>query len=184
MNYIWSIMVIASLCFGTVNGNAMEVVSAGLEGSRAAVQTVLGFAGLMCFWSGVLALCEKGGLAKIIARLLSPVLSLLFGKSSAIEHIAMNVTANLLGMGNAATPAGISAMKALDSENNTDSPSRSMCIFAVMNTASLQLIPTTVASMRAAAGSAAPFDIMPAVWVTSVVSLLAALGMTILLCRK
>ncbi|MBQ7793318.1 MAG: spore maturation protein A [Clostridia bacterium] len=177
-------MVLISLIAGAVTGNGEGVVSAGLEGAAAAVQTVLGFAGLMCFWSGILALCEKGGLARIISGILSPVLSLVFGKSNASEHIAMNVTANLLGMGNAATPAGIRAMQELDKENNSDIPSRAMCIFAVMNTASLQIIPTTVASMRASAGSSTPFDIMPAVWITSVISLAAAVGMTLLLYRK
>ncbi len=184
MNFIWSFMIILPLCFGVVQGTSMGIISAGLEGAKAAVETVLGFAGFMCFWSGVLALCEKGGLAKIISKLLSPILSRLFGKSSATPHIAMNVTANLLGMGNAATPAGISAMKELDKENRSDKPSRSMCIFAVMNTASLQIVPTTVAAMRAAAGSSTPFDIMPAVWVTSIASLTASLAAVMLIYKR
>ncbi len=184
MNLVWALIVIISLAFGVVQGDSMAVVSAGLEGSKTAIEAVLGFAGIMCFWSGVLKLCEKGGLAKIIAKLLNPVLSKFFPKSGATEHIAMNVTANLLGMGNASTPAGISAMKALARENKGKTPTRAMCIFAVMNTASLQIIPTTVSAMRASAGSNAPFDIMPAVWVTSAVSLLASVGMVLLVYKK
>ncbi len=184
MNYIWSIMVVASLLFGAANGDALGVVTAGLEGSRAAIESVLAFAGLMCFWSGILALSKEGGLADIIAKLLSPALSRIFGKTAATAHIAMNVTANLLGMGNAATPAGISAMKELSRLNKSDKPSRSMCIFALMNTASLQIIPTTVAAMRASAGSRAPFDIMPAVWITSLLSLALSVLMLMLIYKK
>lgn len=174
-----------SLIAGTVTGNVEGVLTAGLEGAGAAFETVLGFAGIMCFWSGILALCEKGGLANLISKLLSPLLRRVFGKSMAMPHIAMNVTANLLGMGNAATPAGINAMQELDRENNgRRTPSRAMSIFAVMNTASLQIVPTTVAAMRAKTGAASPFDIMPAVWITSTVSLAAAVIAVLVLTRK
>ena len=175
MNYIWSFMIVVSLVFGIINGNAQEVLMAGLSGAGEAVTVCLGFAGMMCFWSGVLALAEKSGVSGILAKFLSPVLARIFGKDSpALPHIAMNVTANILGMGNAATPAGICAMKELDRENNSEYPNRKMAVFAVMNTASIQLIPSTVASMRAAAGSGVPFDIMIPVWITSAVSLAAA----------
>lgn len=184
MNYIWSAMVIFSLIAGVINGDVNGVVTAGLEGAGAAFETVLGFAGIMCFWSGVLALCEKGGLADVIAKILSPMLKKVFGKSKAMPHIAMNVTANLLGMGNAATPAGIRAMQELDRENGSERAGIRMSIFAVMNTASLQIVPATVAAMRAKTGAQAPFDIMPAVWITSAVSLIAAVVAVFALTRK
>ncbi|MEE0944752.1 MAG: nucleoside recognition domain-containing protein [Clostridia bacterium] len=185
MNYIWSAMVVLSLVMGAVTGNVDGVLAAGLEGAGAAFETVLGFAGIMCFWSGILALCEKGGLANVIAKFLSPLLKKVFGKSRAMPHIAMNVTANLLGMGNAATPAGISAMQELDRENRgRNTPNRAMSIFAVMNTASLQIVPATVAAMRAKTGAAAPFDIMPAVWITSAVSLISAVIVVLVLTRN
>ncbi len=184
MNYIWSAMVVLSLVSGAVTGRVDAVMTAGLEGAGAAFETVLGFAGIMCFWSGILALLEKGGLANIISKTLSPVLSKLFGKSAAMPHIAMNVTANLLGMGNAATPSGIRAMQELDKENGATKPSRAMSIFAVMNTASLQIVPATVAAMRANAGAARPFDIITTVWITSAVSLVAAVVAAFVLSKK
>lgn len=185
MSYIWSGMVLVSLVAGVVNGDVNGVLTAGLEGAGAAFETVLGFAGIMCFWSGILALCEKGGLADFIAKVLSPLLGKVFGKSTAMAHIAMNITANLLGMGNAATPAGVAAMQELDAENNGRKiPSRAMSIFAVMNTASLQIVPATVAAMRAKTGAVSPFDIMPAVWITSVISLLAAIMAVMVLVKN
>lgn len=175
MNYIWSAMIVLSLVAGAAQGRLGAVLSAGLDGAGAAFYTVLGFAGLMCFWSGILALCEAGGLANILSRILSPVLSRVFGReSAALPHIAMNVTANLLGMGNAATPSGIRAMQELDRENASPYPDRRMCVFAVMNTASLQIVPATVVAMRTAAGAKSPFDIIVPVWITSAVSLAAA----------
>ena len=175
MNYIWSVMVIASLVTGAFNGNIQDVLTAGLSGAENAVKVCLSFAGMMCFWSGMLSLSEKSGMSEKIARLMSPLLSGIFGKKSpALNSVAMNVTANMLGMGNAATPAGMEAMRLLDKENNSIYPDRKMAVFAVMNTASLQLVPTTVASMRASAGAAAPFDIIVPVWITSLMSLVCS----------
>lgn len=185
MNYIWSAMILLSLAAGAVRGDVGAVLQAGLDGAGAALYTALGFAGLMCFWSGILALCEAGGLARLLSRALSPALSRVFGKdSAALPHIAMNVTANLLGMGNAATPSGICAMQELDRENGSEYPDRRMCVFAVMNTSSLQLVPATVAAMRSAAGSATPFDIMMPVWITSAVSLFVSVLMAVVLGGK
>ena len=185
MNYIWSGMVVLSLFAGAATGNVDGVLNAGLEGAGAAFETVMGFAGIMCFWSGILALCEKGGLADAISKALSPLLEKVFGKSRAMPHIAMNVTANLLGMGNAATPAGVRAMQELDRENKgRKRPDRAMSVFAVMNTASLQIVPATVAAMRAKTGALSPFDIMPAVWITSLVSLFGALIAVLVLTRN
>ena len=177
MNYIWSFMVVASLIAGAFNGNIQDVLTAGLSGAENAVKVCLSFAGMMCFWSGILSLSEKSGVSDRLSRLLSPLLWRIFGKdSTALNSVAMNVTANMLGMGNAATPAGMSAMRLLDAENNNSCPNRKMAVFAVMNTASLQLVPTTVASMRAAAGSGAPFDIIVPVWITSFLSLVCSVA--------
>ncbi len=178
-------MVIASLVSGAFNGNIQDVLTAGLSGAENAVKVCLSFAGMMCFWSGMLALSEKSGMSEKIARLLSPLLSGIFGKDSpALGAVAMNVTANMLGMGNAATPAGMTAMRLLDKENNRSYPNRKMAVFAVMNTASLQLVPTTVASMRASAGSGEPFDIIVPVWITSAVSLVCSIAVVCCLFNK
>lgn len=185
MNYIWTAMIALSLAAGTVGGNVSAVVNAGLCGAADAVGCVLGFAGIMCFWSGILALCSAGGLTAALSRLLSPVLGGIFGKNSAaIPYISLNLAANMLGAGNAATPPALAAMHELDKENASPFPDRKMCIFAVMNTSSVQLIPSTVAAMRAKAGAADPFDVTGAVWLTSVMSLTAAAFAAILLTRR
>ena len=126
-----------------------------------------------------------GGAVKFCEKLLSPIVHRLFPKTSAKNHITMNIIANLLGMGNAATPAGISAMKKLDEENkSSEHPSREMSRFAVLNTASLQLIPTTIITLLATFGDKNPYRIIPLIWVSSAVSLVSALLMDFLLSKK
>lgn len=184
MKYIWSFMVLVSLSAGAAVGNADGVLMSGLSGAASAFETAFKLAGMMCFWSGILALMSSGGVLGVIEKILSPVFRRIFGKSKATGYIVMNVAANLFGMGNAATPSGLMAMETLDRENGREKPSRSMALFAVMNTASLQIVPSTVASMRAAAGAAKPFDIMPAVWITSLTSLAVSVIAVIVMFRK
>lgn len=185
MNYIWSAMLVLSLTAGAAGGNISSVVNAGLCGAADAVECVLGFAGIMCFWSGILALCSAGGLTAALSRLFSPMLGRIFGKNSAaIPYISLNLAANMLGVGNAATPPALMAMRELDKENSSPFPDRKMCLFAVMNTSSVQLIPSTVAAMRAKAGAVDPFDIIGAVWLTSALSLAAAAFAAILLTKR
>ena len=176
MNFVFPAMIIAALICGIFTGNADAVINAGFEGAEAAVKTVLSIAGIVCMWSGILKIAERGGVMNFFASALSPVIRLLFPsldkKSSAFKYISMNMTANLLGVGNAATPMGIKAIKELDTLNNhTPSPSRDMCRFILINTASLQLIPSTVIALRAAHGSSAPSNIVIPVWIVSAVAL-------------
>ncbi len=185
MNYVWPGIIIASLIFAAANGTVTDTVTAGLEGAASSITVLLSFAGIMCFWSGILKVAEAGGAAKLFERILSPVIRRLFPKVTDRKSITMNVTANLLGMGNAATPAGIEAMKKLDSENkNSPHPSRAMSRFAVMNTASLQLFPTTVLGLLTAAGAENPYSIIPLIWVCSAVSLVAALLAEAFFCKE
>lgn len=184
MKYIWSLMVLLSLAAGAAAGNADGVLMSGLTGAVSAFETAFKLAGMMCFWSGILALMSAGGVLGIIERLLSPLFRRIFGKSKATGYIIMNVAANLFGMGNAATPSGLMAMETLDKENGSENPSRAMALFAVMNTASLQIVPSTVASMRAAAGAARPFDIMPTVWIASAASLAVSVMAVLAMFRK
>lgn len=184
MNYIWAGMILISLIAGGINGTLDTVVTAGMEGAQLAVETVLGFAGGMCLWTGLMHLAEAGGFSAVCKRFLRPLNRFLFPglspDSPAMEKITMNMTANLLGMGNAATPAGMAAMGELDKINpNPAHASDAMCMFVVVNTASLQLIPSTIIAMRAAAGSQNPFSIIVPVWICSGVALLCAV-----LCMK
>lgn len=177
MNYIWCGMILISIIVSVINGTVDATINAAFEGAKSAVFTVLSFAGVMCFWTGIMKLAEQSGISKKIEKLLAPVIRFLFPRAGgeAKRYIAMNVSANILGMGNAATPMGIKAMSALDRENkNPEYASDDMCMMVVMNTASIQLIPTTIIALRAAAGSASPFSIILPIWISSFTAFLAA----------
>ena len=182
MTIIWTGMVLVSLLCGLATGRGPEVASAAVEGAAAAVELCLSIAGMMCLWTGVMEVMRRSGLADGLSRLLGPVLRRLFPGAArdreAIDSISANVSANLLGLGNAATPLGIEAAKRLR-RGRTGPASDELCMLVVCNTASIQLIPTTVATVRAAAGCEAPFDILPAVWLASALSV----GVGILACK-
>lgn len=186
MNYIWCGMILFSLIVASISGTLNETVNAAFAGAQASVETVLSFAGVMCFWTGMLKLAEKSGISEKIEKLLSPVVRRLFKKtdSEARKYISMNITANMLGMGNAATPMGIKAMSALDKHNkNPLYPSDDMCMFVVLNTTSFQLIPTTIIALRAAASSQNPFSVILPIWITSAVSIIAAVTAVKIMCK-
>ena len=178
MTVIWCGMVTISVLCGLAAGRGPEVASAAVEGASAAVELCLSIGGMLCLWSGVMEVMRRSGLADGLSRLLRPVLRRLFpgtaGDREAMDSIAANVSANLLGLGNAATPLGIQAVRRM-SRTGRGSASDDVCMLVVCNTASIQLIPTTVATVRAAAGSAAPFDILPAVWLASGLSVCAGI---------
>ena len=182
MTIIWTGMVLVSLLCGLATGRGPEVASAAVEGAAAAVELCLSIAGMMCLWTGVMEVMRRSGLADGLSRLLGPVLRRLFPGAArdreAMDSISANVSANLLGLGNAATPLGIEAAKRLR-RGRTGPASDELCMLVVCNTASIQLIPTTVATVRAAAGCEAPFDILPAVWLASALSV----GVGILACK-
>lgn len=176
MNYIWSGLFIISFIFAYLGGNLQETLSAGLAGAAEATTVLLSFAGIMCFWSGILKIAERSGAVAFCEKLLSPLIQRLFPKTNNRTHITSNIIANLLGLGNAATPAGLSAMGELDKENEKKpTPSHEMSRFIVMNTASLQLFPTTIIGLLSAAGAKNPFSVIPLIWISSALSLLAAL---------
>ena len=161
-----------AVVFGLINGKAMEMSAAILDGAGEAVTLALSLCGIMCFWCGSMKVAEKAGIIEWLARLLSPVLSLLFRGlkkgGRAMQLISMNITANILGLGNASTPLGISAIKAIaEEENVSDTASDNMIMLTVLNTASLQVVPATAAALRASAGSEKPMEILPAVWIVS-----------------
>ncbi len=179
MSVIWVIMVATAVVCAAVTGRGDAVASASLEGAAAAVNLCLYMAGALCLWSGLMEIMRRAGIAAGLSRLLRPVLGLLFPSfrrdESVMTPLSANVSANMLGLGNAATPMGIRAAKAM---NRTAGgvASDEMCMLVVCNTASIQLIPATVAGIRAAAGAAAPFDILPAVWVASAISVTAGIA--------
>ena len=174
MSLIWTVMVGASVLCGLATGNGPAVAKGALDGAAAGVELCLSMMGVLCLWMGVMEVMERSGLASGLARLLRPVIRRLYpdfaGDSRTMDAVSANLSANLLGLGNAATPLGLEAAR-LMAEHTPGVASDGLCMLVVCNTASLQLIPTTVASLRAAAGSANPFDILPAVWLASAVSI-------------
>ena len=148
-------------------------------GVQQAVDFCLTVGGMICLWSGVMELMRRCGIAAGLSRLLQPVLRRLFPHAArnaqALDALSMNVSANLLGLGNAATPAGVRAAQAMARELRGDTASDELCLLVVLNTASIQLLPVTIAAVREAAGAAVPFDILPAVWVSSLCSVTAGL---------
>ena len=186
MAWIWTGLVTFSLVFGLFSGNIDAVSSAALDGAASAVQLCLSMGGMLCLWSGIMKILEQSGLSRSLAQLFRPLLRrLLPGASSDPETLAAvsaNISANLLGLGNAATPLGIRAARQM-ARGCGGIASNELCCLVVLNTASIQLLPTTVATVRAANGCAAPLDILPAVWFSSVLSVTAGLLMGKLLSR-
>ena len=177
MAFIWVAITAAAVICGAANGCMAAVSTAALDGARAAVELCISLAGVLCLWSGFMELLKQCGLEAKLAALFRPLLRrLLPGACRDPETMAAvsgNLSANLLGLGNAATPLGIRAARrmALGAEGIA---SNELCRLVVLNTASIQLLPTNVAAVRAALGCGRPFDILPAVWVTSILS--AGLG--------
>ena len=181
LNKIWAGMIFISIFCAVCTGRISELSQAILSGAGDAVELVISMLGMMCAWTGLMKIADAGGVTALLSRVLSPVLRLLFPdcplEGPASKAICMNITANLLGLGNAATPMGLAAMRELKKNNPTDTADRSMVMFVVLNTASLQLIPTFLGTLRAQYGSSSPFDIMPAMWIASAASLVVGLTM-------
>ena len=187
ITWVWTGMVTLSLLFGVVFGRLDAVASAALEGARSAVELGISMAGVLCLWSGVMEMMNACGISAGLARCLRPLLRRLLPNASRDEEtlaaVSANVSANLLGLGNAATPLGIRAARRM-ARGCGGTASDELCLLVVLNTASIQLIPATIASVRSAAGCGTPFDILPAVWLASVLSVTAGLLAARLLSRK
>ena len=167
-----------SLLFGCATGQLSAVSAAALTGAQSAVELCLSMAGAICLWSGVMTLMDRCGLSEKLAALLRPLLRRILPNASrdseTLAALSANVSANLLGLGNAATPLGIRAATRM-AQGCSGVASNELCRLVVLNTASIQLLPTTVAAVRSAHGCAAPFDILPSVWLSSVLSVSAGL---------
>lgn len=180
MSWIWTGMLGISLLFAIWTGSGASLASAIAAGAQSGITLAISMAGAICLWSGVGKLMAKAGLTAKLAYLLRPILGLIFPTTKKDPilsgHISANVCANFLGLGNAATPMGIQAVKRMIDPQTPTVATNEMCRLIVLNTASIQLIPANVAAIRSSLGSDAPFDILPAVWLTSLCS--AGLGVT------
>lgn len=187
LSVIWVGMILLSLVFGIATGNTSEVASAALSGASSAVELCLSLTGILCLWSGVMEVLSRSGLADSLARLFQPLFRRWFPNASKDEEartaLSANFTANLLGLGNAATPLGMRAARRM-ARGTGGTATNELCLLVVLNTASVQLIPATVAGVRTACGSSTPFDILPCVWITSLCSVTAGLTMAHILARR
>ena len=186
MAWIWTGMVVLSLIFGILSGNLDEVANAAMAGAQSAIDLSVSMAGMLCLWSGIMEIMNVCGLSRGLARAFRPLLRRLLPDASRDEEtlaaVSANVSANLLGLGNAATPLGIRAARRM-ARRCEGVASDELCLLVGLNTASIQLLPTTIASVRAAAGCRTPFDILPAVWFSSVLSVTVGLLTARLLSR-
>ena len=185
LSRIWVSMICVALAFGAASGRGAQLGAAAAQGVQQAVDFCLTVGGMICLWSGVMELMRRCGIAGGLSRLLRPVLRRLFPvcakDSEGFWNLCGNLSANLLGLGNAATPLGIRTAQRMQALSGGGGASDELCLLVVMNTASLQLIPSTIAAVRAQLGAAHAFDILPAVWLASACSvgagILAAKGL-------
>ncbi len=189
MNYIWGFIIIFSYIFSFFYGTTEMVTESLFSGALKAIETVIALSGMMCFWTGLLEVSKASGITKLVARILSPLINILFPtlqKNSEVrEAIVMNMTANILGLSNAATPLGLAAMEKLNEKNLTPGTATDdMCIFVVINTASITLIPTTLLTLRSAANSLNPFEILIPVWICSIFSVVCGIVSAKLFARR
>ncbi len=186
MAFLWTAMVTASLVFSLVNGTAGALSTAAMEGAAQAVELCLSMAGVVCLWTGIMEVMNQCGLSATLAKAFRPLLRRLLPRASRDEEtlsaISANLSADLLGLGNAATPLGIRAARRM-SRGCEGVASDELCLLVVLNTASIQLLPTTLASIRAALGAKSPLDILPAVWFASALSVIVGVAAAKLLAK-
>lgn len=188
MNYIFYGLIVLSIIFGAVNGKLDDVVNSILTGAELSVKVAFSLIGIMAFWLGIMKIAQDCGFVKIVAKLLKPITKILFkdikSDSEAIGDIAMNFTANALGLTNAATPIGIKAMQELQEENkDKTSASDAMCMFLGMNTAGFQLVPATVIAVLVSVGYNNPATIILPVLIVTSISFVSAILIALILKR-
>ncbi len=177
LNYIWSGMILIGFIVSVFTGKLEQTSYAALNSSGNAVKMSIELLGIMCLWNGLMKISEKSGLINKLAKVFRPLTKLLFPKihsqSPAMNAIVLNMLANMMGLSNAATPLGLKAIKELQKINKEKrTASNEMCMLVVLNTASIQVIPSTIIAIRTSAGSANPFEIIVPVWLVSICSVI------------
>ena len=180
MSIIWSFMIMIAIVFAFATGSADLLIEHVTKASSNSIENIITLAGMLCFWTGIFNILKHTPLIEKLASFIKPITSKLFEKDEVddeiMQDVALNVTSNAIGVGNAATVFGINATKKMQVKNqNKDKPNNSMTMFILLNTASIQLIPTTIISLRALYGSKNPGSIILAVWVVTVLALVAGL---------
>lgn len=181
MKWVWSGMILLSVAIGLMTGKIGAVSQAAIKGAQDAVLLSITLLGVICLWNGLMKIAEAAGITRWLANLFLPLTRRLFpdlpAHGAGMQVVCMNMAANLLGLGNAATPLGLRAMREMSAvAPNKKVATNSMAMFVVINTAALQLVPTTTAAIRIHFGSSTPFDILPCTWISSLVSLAVGIG--------
>lgn len=189
LNKIWPIIILISFIYAFFSGNIDSINSGIFESTKSAVDLSIVLLGTMCLWNGIMQIAYKSNLINHIVKALNPLINVLFPKINRNEkikkEISMNLVANMLGIGNAATPLGIKTMRSMQEINpQKDTVSDWMMTFIVLNTASIQLVPTTVIAIRSSLNSASPTSIIVPIWVASICSIISALLVTIVLKKR
>lgn len=180
LNILWPIFIIISFIYAILNGRVAEVNNSVFESTKSAVELSISLLGTICLWNGIMQIASKTSIVRHLSKLLNPIMRRLFPdikKDEKVhEEITMNMIANIMGLGNAATPLGLKAMKSMQENNsNKNQLSNSMAIFIVLNTASIQLIPTTVIAIRSSLGSSNPTAMIIPVWIATICAAIAAI---------
>ncbi len=186
INKIWFSLIVLGILCAFFSGSTQITIDAITVSAKSTIELIIALAGFLCFWNGMLNIAEKSGLTKSIAKLLNPIFMFLFKKEGreekALGAIVMNLTSNMFGISNAATPFGIKAMEEMQKNNPIkDRATNDMVLFLVMNAACIQIIPTTIISIRSAASSTNPtFIILPAILSTSIAAIVGICSCKIL----
>ena len=173
LNIVWPIFIIISFIYGIFSGNLKELNSSIFESINSVIELSLNLLGTMCFWCGIMKIATETTVAEKLTKILKPIIRIIFPEvrknSKTEKEISMNMIANILGLGNAATPLGLKAMKSMQEENeDKEKLTNSMAMFIILNTASIQIIPTTVIAIRNSMGSDNPTKIIFPIWVASI----------------
>lgn len=189
LNIIWPIFIIISYIYAIFTGKVNEINNSVFESCESAVKLTITFLGTMCLWSGIMQIAKKTTLIDRLTNFLNPIMKILFPEiqkqNPVHKEISMNMVANILGLGNAATPLGLKAMKTMQKENpKKDTLTNSMAMFIIINTASIQIIPTTVIAIRNSLGSTNPTSIIIPVWVATICAAVAGVTAAKILMKK
>lgn len=189
LNLIWPIFIIVSFVYAILNGRVPDVNNSVFNSTKSAVDLSISLLGTTCLWTGIMQIASSTNIVKHLSKLLNPIIKRIFPdikkEEKVHKEITMNIIANIMGLGNAATPLGLKAMKSMQTKNKDKNKlSNSMCMLIVLNTASIQLIPTTVIAIRSSLGSDNPTEMIIPVWIATICAAIAAVVSAKLLMKK
>lgn len=189
LNIIWPLFLMTSFIYAIFNGRVYEVNNSIFESTKLAVDLSISLLGTICLWNGIMQVASKTRIIEHLSKILKPIMKKIFPdikeKDEAHKQITMNIIANIMGLGNAATPLGLKAMKLMQKQNREkDRLSNSMAMFIVLNTASIQIIPTTVIAIRNSLGSENPTAMIIPVWIATIFAACSAIFAAKILMKK